>query len=353
MKNYRIVIACVSLLILGLVLKWLARSREPVQAPLTPITSSADTSPVSNAPQEKKNIIPGRHEAVVTTNSDTRIAGLTRDFIENMKTDPLYQFKRPIDFYGKVVDENDRPVQNAAISFQWNKLSTNGEMETGEAATSSDGDGLFSLNGQKSNGLNVKVSKAGYYTVGGASISFEYAQPYMPNFHTPDPQNPVIFHLRKHGVGEPLVGDERLFGFSPDGTQYYLDLLAGKKSTDSSADWDISVKFMKSKPNEDKKFDWSLLLESSGGGFIQTNGEFLFTAPETGYGPIQITMNAADPSWQPSTNFEAFVKSRDGKIYSRVRVEVFPDYNQKAAINLKYSVNPSGSRNLEAAANNQ
>jgi hypothetical protein len=34
---------------------------------------------------------------------------------------------------------------------------------------------------------------------------FEYAGFWEPTFHVPDPSNPVIFHMWKKGMSEPMI----------------------------------------------------------------------------------------------------------------------------------------------------
>ena len=297
------------------------------------------------SPDNSSNVaqtpVPGQSR-LLSTNAEAYEAEATRQFLE--------QFNKPINFYGKVLDENNQPISGVNVHFEWNKvdvtnLSPTNQFETGSADTKSDAAGLFSLEGQRSDGLNVKTDKPDYYNVFSSNTySFNYASssPFVP-----DSQNPVVFRLKKKGVAEPLLTGEKLFGFKPDGTQYYINLLTGNKATVRPDDWDISVRFTRSRPNGDRKFDWSVALDTSGGGLIETNGQFAFIAPEIGYNPITVTENAADPSWQGGWKAQLFVQSRAGKIYSRLEATIVPDYSENAAIDMKYFVNPAGSRNLE------
>src|SRR4051812_20579998 len=56
--------------------------------------------------------------------------------------DKNWEWKVPIKFVGKVVDENEQPVPEAKIKFQWTNLSAKG---TGSAETKTDEQGFFSL----------------------------------------------------------------------------------------------------------------------------------------------------------------------------------------------------------------
>src|ERR1700722_4207566 len=72
----------------------------------------------------------------------------------------LSDWQRPIDFYGKVVDENTNAIEGANIAFGWSELPN--EEGTRKASTTSDGQGLFSLRDQRGPALDVWVSKPGY-----------------------------------------------------------------------------------------------------------------------------------------------------------------------------------------------
>jgi hypothetical protein len=260
---------------------------------------------------------------------------------------PSSQFKASILFYGKVLDQDGEPVLGAGVAFRWNRINAaSNAIESGTASMRTDVAGLFSLEGETGNQLSVSVSKPGYYFVHDGPTSFEYADPSM-GLYLPDPRHPTIFRLRKRGDAEPLMAGEKLFGFKPDGTQYYINLITGKKTTVPEGDWDVSVRISRSGPSGDRKFDWSAVLEGSGGGLIETNGEFAFQAPELGYRPLVVEHTTSDPSWQGAWKAQLFLKSRGGKIYSRLEAEITPDYNENASMYLKYFVNPSGSRNLE------
>ncbi len=85
------------------------------------------------------------------------------------------EWRAPIEFYGKVVDENEMPVAEAKIQFSANDLSMEG---TSYYQAISDSEGLFSIAGIKGKLLVVRITKEGYYTSKRDNISFEYGDPY-------------------------------------------------------------------------------------------------------------------------------------------------------------------------------
>lgn len=80
---------------------------------------------------------------------------ISNAILQQMQAD----WQKPIDFYGKVIDENSNPVVSANIQFRWSGLSD----KVFKAATESDVEGLFSLHGKQGRVLDVLVSKEGYY----------------------------------------------------------------------------------------------------------------------------------------------------------------------------------------------
>ncbi len=118
------------------------------------------------------------------------------------KLDPKFEWKMPVNFYGKVVDQADQPVQGAKVRFQWTDMSPTG---TSERFTQSDEQGTFLLLGGRGKNLGVYVSKDGYHSVRDGRGAFVYAAFFDPNFIEPDPNAPVVFHLIKKQQAQPLV----------------------------------------------------------------------------------------------------------------------------------------------------
>ena len=109
------------------------------------------------------------------------------------------------------MDESNHPVAGAAASFIWNDLSPTG---TSRDSTTSDNAGNFKLENKTGKGLSISVSKDGFYTPPSERIvSFEYAYPPDQAFK-PDSNNPIIFHLRKKGIGADLISSQ--YGVADD-----------------------------------------------------------------------------------------------------------------------------------------
>jgi hypothetical protein len=145
----------------------------------------------------------------------TRMLRERRDALERVLDD----WRTPIEFYGKVVDENSEPMAEAQVRFSCNDLSPEG---TSFYETTSDADGLFSINEIQGLMCDVEVSKPGYYKSRSARQFFYYAG--LPENFVPNRLEPVVFRLRGHGEIEPLIRFHKSFPVQKDGSPLLMDL---------------------------------------------------------------------------------------------------------------------------------
>ncbi|MDQ3566314.1 MAG: carboxypeptidase-like regulatory domain-containing protein [Pseudomonadota bacterium] len=178
---------------------------------------------------------------------------------EQRRIDPTFEWKMPISFYGVVIDESGNPVEAARVRFQWNDASPAG---TAYAETASDARGRFSLGGVHGKVLQVKVTKEGYRALKHRT-DFEYAAFFERNYHRPEPDNPVIFRLRKMGVPEQLITRQTLYGVKPDGTRNYINLMTGAKKAGDPPVGDLAVSITRA-TTVTQPFDWAVVFEGVG-----------------------------------------------------------------------------------------
>ena len=252
------------------------------------------------------------------------------------------EWRAPINFFGKVVDENGTGVPNVQISFGWTDLSpTEGYSR---AQTMSDADGLFSLLNRTGKHLSVSLAREGYYVSAADNKSFEYGDPYSrPN---PQPGSPVIFHLRKKGQAEPLVAMQKNFRVARDGTPLEIDLLAGKAVPAGQGHLRIECWTRDQGKKRGEKHDWQCRVSIPGGGMLVNTNEFAFLAPESGYQEsFEIVMPASlDREWKKDVQRELYFKLKDGK-YGRMTFAMIAAGDHFCMVGAL--TNPSGSRNLE------
>jgi hypothetical protein len=274
------------------------------------------------------------------------IRSLSRQQIQEEVTrrnaeDRKWEWKIPIRFYGKVVDENSQPVPDAQISFQWNDLSSGG---TSQTMANSNAQGLFALTNAQGKGLTVRVSKDGYYASSQDPINYEFANPYEEIFYTPNPAVPVIFHLRRK-AGTNQIITKSISPSIPFGERgsTRVDLLSGRESLAGQLVVEVSKP-----PSAHRRFpyDWRIALSIQNGGLIENEDEFPFEAPETGYkSTIEYSLRAE--SGMKGVSFEKKFYFVMGEPKSYGRLEIRTDGISQHVF-IDYALNPSGSRNLEA-----
>ena len=267
-------------------------------------------------------------------------------WLNMMERDPKFILSIPIEFYGKVIDERDgTPIVGAKIWMQCSDTSRN--MAT-EYIRYSDAAGKFSLTGVRGGGITVNPYKEGYYKVRkDIPDSFEYALFYESNFHRSDPNNPVIFKLRKaQGLAEGLLTREPLFKVIPNGEPTRIVLRTASKGTPA----DIEISMTRGERQANRRYDWSTTIAGvNGAGLIESNEEFMFEAPEEGYEEqYHYEFQANQAKYLMDIEKKYYVRSDDGKVHARIEVMYLSQYNDDAAVLMKFYINPTGSRNLES-----
>ena len=153
-------------------------------------------------------------------------AQITEEVTRRDRADSKWEWKIPIKFYGKVVDETGQPIPGADVHFQWTDLSAKG---TTDRQAQSDAQGLFSLDNVSGKRLIARVSKPGYYASDSRNhFSFEYANPFEEIFHRANIDAPVLFYLRKQNPTADVISKSVEIVLPGDGTGTTVDLPSGK-----------------------------------------------------------------------------------------------------------------------------
>ena len=262
--------------------------------------------------------------------------------IQQLRLDPKWDWKRSIRFYGKVVDEKGQPIQGVTANINW----SNAEGEGNSKTIVSDENGLFSLLDERGKSIQVRLHHPSYYNSTNNPISFEYADVSSRFFHRPQRTSPVIFRLKQRGKAEPLLAGQKLFGFKPDGTKHYLDFKTQKNRLTPPGD--LTVSFLRGERNSEGRYDWSATLSVPTGGIVESVEELQFTAPADGYEESVVISQRADaPDWTSRSKKQFFFKTGQNGQFGRMEVTLISKYNDLAAMDLSFFLNPTGSRNLE------
>jgi Carboxypeptidase regulatory-like domain len=255
-----------------------------------------------------------------------------------LKEDPQYEWKTPIEFYGKVLDQDGNPVTGATVDINWTDMSPKGSSHT---QLTTDGVGKFSVIGIRGKHMTVQVAKDGYYREASKGrSSYEYAGFWEPTYHEPDPNKPVIFHLRKKGDPAPLVFSEGKFVITL-GTQSQIPMPQVAGAGVASP---VRVTVFE---NDVKTRLWKAQISVDGGGIMPALEEFPFEAPTEGYqSSIDLDQKSPrPPGWQDLDEGGWFyIKTPQGYGLLKLR-----QMGGKRTLHYQVLLNSKGDTNLEPA----
>jgi len=253
--------------------------------------------------------------------------------------------RRPITFYGRVVDDSGKPMSAVKVlgmvTYPEGFVRTHREEHT----TTTDTNGLFTFQGLRGADITIEPKKEGYNS---RQKSFFYSLLFGENKrHTPDASQPIVFVIQKSLGSEPMYFNDIDYSHIPvDGTPVRFDLETGRTVVEGG-DLEISVKWESEVKFQDRFRDWSVRLTVSEGGLIKRTRDMLFIAPASGYSPYVEYRFAAD-SRESLSGEEYILKSRNGKNHARIQFYLSINwFEQRASLTLRSWLNPSSSRNLE------
>jgi len=337
MKKRFILIACL-LVLAGL--WWLFSAKGPSsKAPEASQPSSA-ARPVTSAPAPIAQP-PSVPSGQTTAGSAAPAATPTpKSKDEIMQEQWNAENSKPLDFYGKVVDQHGEPITgvkvNARVGLYVSFTRSGGK----DYFTETDSSGRFSFVGVHGAGAGFVLKKEGYtYDQRSPSSS-------RPNDYVPDVNKPVIFTMWKLQGAEPIV-HTKVHAYVPcDGTAMSYDILTGHKA--ANGDLVLTLTRTPVDIERGRPFDWKATVElRNGGGVIPINEAYPNEAPAEGYEPkLTVEMPASMKGWDAA--FERSYYFKSGKVYGRMTVSIQADFQPPpTSFDVEIYANLSGSRNLE------
>jgi hypothetical protein len=255
---------------------------------------------------------------------------------------------KPIEFYGKVVDQFGVPVPAVDVyaSVIYNSGLSAGVEKT-QAKT--DSAGLFAINGMKGRTLGIGLEKEGY-EYGGDHGPFQFTEMVAESerYH-PDPKNPAVFVMFKLQGAEPMLYFERrAFRLLPDGTPVRIDLATGKKVS-NGGDLIVTLKQPVAQSGQQLlHYAWTAQIMAPG--LQESMTKLMYLAPEDGYAAVLTYGEKGDERVQSNQVTKSiYVKTSDGR-FARVRMDLNSETNTDfpSTVGLTWWLNPKpGSRNLE------
>ncbi len=267
--------------------------------------------------------------------------------------------EKEVEFWGKVIDQHNEPVAGVEVTatITTHQIPPPGfkPQPTTIYSASTATNGVFYIKGRPGRGFTIETIKKEGYVLPPA-LQSRTDNLFLYNYDQLDPKgfkadslSPVVFHMWKIEQPEKLIKGEGFYGVIPDGRVYTVDLLTQKHAQgETPGDFRVKIERPPSAKWGARGYDWSCAIEGVGGGVIETQDEFMYRAPESGYlSRYEIKISAVDEHWYDRQKRQFYLKSREGKVYARLEVEIFVNYQNEAALRVKYYANPSGSRNLE------
>lgn len=289
------------------------------------------TDEADEAPTEMVKVSESQEPSVVTVEAEvpivesvqsdeTSMEALTREYLEKSMSIPSYEWKQPIEFYGKVVTEDGQPIEGVTVEYGMTVI---GGYDT--RTVQSDADGLFELTGAKGKTLRVTLEKEGYdWFKTRTQKRFEFAEPYDPEFHTANLEEPLIYYMRERPEAEPLHayrGKKHEVFASSNGTFY--DYLTGRFSQSSRGTSAIrlTAEVDTPEPNQHIGYDWSLTLEAEGLEFTSSDSVVTSIAPDQEYVKTLVVGSSSqdETNWSSLRNKTIFFRTEEGN-FGRLRL---------------------------------
>jgi hypothetical protein len=298
--------------------------------------------------------------------SATKQKALIEQLDDAVKTNPrIAKMKALVDaarhdilFYGKIIDQNDQPVPGAIIKFSTG--APYGFGNTKRYRTSSNNQGIFVVkNVGGSNLLVESIKKEGYEVNKEMWAKGSLFWPYVNGSRTQiwtdyTRENPFIYRAWKGKVVTLKTGERKPVYFAPNEKWYTVNFLEHGVRSISEGKNDKGELWVKCYRSPDasrgKQFDWRVTIMVPEGGLIETEELYMNRAPEHGY---QQTWTFDYPrdreDWvNRLTEKKFYLKSRGGKIYGKLTMDIIPYFNEKSAIFVSFGLNTNGERNLMA-----
>lgn len=260
------------------------------------------------------------------------------------RADPKFQWKMPIEFYGRVLDQFDQPIEGATVSFT--RTTAVGPVPDPEQRVLSGSDGRFELTGVQGKALVVRIFKEGFLPTQQAGGGYEYGAFFDNKFHVANKANPVVFRLQKLTGAEPMLKYITNAEVTVGPTPVVLNVETGTLGTDGDLSF-ITITGAKGQYGPDFTITITAM---NGAAFAFSDEEFLLNAPEAGYRTAAaFNKLSSEPGYNRVQPYRLYVKTRSGK-YSGVTGEITIREGLsegKAGFHAIVYHNPSGSRNLE------
>jgi hypothetical protein len=241
------------------------------------------------------------------------------------------QFNYPINFWGKVVDENGRPLAGATVKVILYDDPCGGYsgLDPTKIKTMSDTKGDFSILEKLAAGISVNASLSGYKPYYDPKTRENRSRVLMAYSDKRSDQKikystktePTVLILQKKDQPSDLIHIEKIRQeISPKGVN--LNVLLKKK--DHAIEVNLRCSSSVPQPFKYEKYDWEAEVEIKGGGIQEIKDITSQVAPESGYvQAFKLKMPAKTLKWSresPSSRRNFWIKLDKGS-YARAQIK--------------------------------
>lgn len=360
MTTRRKALLLVGIVALLIAVLWLWRRQTPSMSRQQP--SSEQVATGAGAPNLARTAASVEQPASQPTPAASAPAPTQKPSVELKRTFETLNH-RPIEFYGRAVDQFGVAVSGADVtgSVIHNTGTASGRRL---AHTTTDANGYFEFRALEGQSLGINLKKSGYeFNPRKTLFWYSYFEADHKR-HQPDPRNPVVFTLWKKQETEPLVHYDKVWRFPANAGPVRINLVTGRIG---GADADLVVTISRTPLQMrygEQGFAWTAIVDVEGGGLIRAGQrDYYNVAPESGYVPrFEITQDAQNTrdvqdektkwTWREDFSDTFFVSGGNGKHFARVALRIRPNSDRKEGDNesliaAEVWLNPNRSRNLE------
>lgn len=272
--------------------------------------------------------------------------------LERMKELLRRDHNTPIDFWGKVIDQNENPVSGARA-----EITVDGAMGKKKYVSYTDKDGLFELLSKRGARIRIKVFSKGYAPTSNSKMgshvsarTIYYATKVMPAYAPPTRDNPQVFMLRKKNpIANLDHAQKKRVSISKTGAPQKIGLKIKGKIIE------VEVRCWSSCPIPFTydKYDWRAEIQITNGKLLPYNSMNSFQAPQIeaplhGYQKVfQVDMpKDTDKTWKAGNvrQRDFWIQFDDGT-YAKAHIEI--NTGRKHYVNTEVWYNLDGINNFE------
>lgn len=328
------ILLVIPLVIYILLLKW------PANQPMVEQITNMQTNEPSFAVAISNPAVLPNARALANLHQETLVRA---EQAKSNSEQEIAMWQAPIQYFGKVVDENSQPITGVQVSYNASAMDTVRKEIQYTGLVSTDERGMFKIDGVNGVNLMLELSHPSYYAYPDNSTGFDKrslpkkgffsdCEERAESFRMHSKGHPVLLSHRRGGVDVPVNGGSAMVEFLGQQDKDVVGTLQIEASGNTPKNW------------SPKPYDWSVRLTVPNGGLVESTNQFDFNAPDSGYQrSIEIDMGQDQQGWSDTVDKSYFLKFQN--VFARMKIHMrakTPLY-----VSLEYFVNTDGTTNLE------